>query len=142
MTKHLPLAVLVQKWSESPSGHPVTIAVKSWGNAAYALSNAGAHFLADHMNVYKKPLDVQLSELQDSGKEFVAISACNNDRHVPLCPENITNLDKTKFRQCNGSGTTGALRSRPLTNPTGRARKTDLFHRHLQQKQEARPANG
>eukprot|EP00190_Bangiopsis_sp_CCMP1999_P001326 CAMPEP_0198729944 /NCGR_PEP_ID=MMETSP1475-20131203/21918_1 /TAXON_ID= ORGANISM="Unidentified sp., Strain CCMP1999" /NCGR_SAMPLE_ID=MMETSP1475 /ASSEMBLY_ACC=CAM_ASM_001111 /LENGTH=402 /DNA_ID=CAMNT_0044492675 /DNA_START=55 /DNA_END=1266 /DNA_ORIENTATION=+ len=92
-----------EKWCDGPSGTPVTIASPSWGHAAYAITNEGARFLLEKISVYRKPLDVQISELQD-GKTFIALSACNNDEVAKLCPENVYKVDSRDNYDCDGHG--------------------------------------
>mmetsp|Transcript_44408 Transcript_44408/g.172580 ORF Transcript_44408/g.172580 Transcript_44408/m.172580 type:complete len:360 (-) Transcript_44408:242-1321(-) len=70
-----------------PDGRFVTKASPSLGVSFYALSNKGAALLLSLVDSYRQPLDMQLAMLQESGKLKV-LSACDNNRSVPDCPEN------------------------------------------------------
>lgn len=68
--------------------HAVVHANVSFGAGAYVLSQDGARFLAKHVTQYRAPLDIEIGQLQSEfPNDFVALSACNNDAPVPLCPE-------------------------------------------------------
>lgn len=73
--------------------HAVVHANVSFGAGAYILSQEGARFLAKHVTRYRAPLDIEVGQLQSEfPKEFVALSACNNDAPVPFCPEIMSEI--------------------------------------------------
>jgi len=109
-------------WSMSPSGHPVTIAGPSWGTAAYALNQAGAQLLYNEYSEFKWPVDVQMAELAKRNRDFISLSACNNDEFKSLCPENVLEYTKEEKGTCGGSG----------TQQGGRIAKADLKRRYAE----------
>lgn len=81
-------------WTMNPVyNHAVVVANVSHGIGAYVLSLPGARFLLHHVNRYRAPLDVEIGLLQrDFPDDFVALSACNNNRVTPFCPEVIQEI--------------------------------------------------
>mmetsp|Transcript_44407 Transcript_44407/g.172579 ORF Transcript_44407/g.172579 Transcript_44407/m.172579 type:complete len:117 (-) Transcript_44407:242-592(-) len=80
-------AFVTKVFAGGPDGRFVTKASPSLGVSFYALSNKGAALLLSLVDSYRQPLDMQLAMLQESGKLKV-LSACDNNRSVPDCPEN------------------------------------------------------
>lgn len=82
--------------------HPVVRAKPSYGAGAYALSLQGASWLYDHVKKYRVPLDIEISMLQKQfPKEFVALSACNNDKPRMFCPENVEEIVAAELATSN-----------------------------------------
>lgn len=54
--------------------------------------------------MYKAPLDVQLSDLQNTNPDFLTLSACDNEHYKYLCPETVSDVPRSLQGECSGSG--------------------------------------
>lgn len=90
-----------QMWTmNAVFNHAVVHANVSYGVGAYVLSIDGARFLVDHVKHYRAPLDVEIGLLQtEFPNDFVALSACNNDSPVPLCPEIVSDISTSRTKR-------------------------------------------